>query len=81
MSNISNAFLYFKETHFLFAHVLKKEYFCTVFNRAIKEMYQLGIDIGSTTIKMALLDVQGDDVQCTKEVIATAYERHNAAPS
>ena len=44
-------------------------------------MYQLGIDIGSTTIKMALLDVQGDDVQCTKEVIATAYERHNAAPA
>ena len=65
----------------MFAHVLKKEYFCTVFNRVIKEMYQLGIDIGSTTIKMALLDVQGDDVQCTKEVIATAYERHNAAPA
>ena len=65
----------------MFAHVLKKEYFCTVFNRVIKEMYQLGIDIGSTTIKMALLDVQRDDVQCTKEVIATAYERHNAAPA
>ena len=44
-------------------------------------MYQLGIDIGSTTIKAALIKVQRDDVQCTKEVIATAYERHNAAPA
>ena len=31
-------------------------------------MYKLGIDIGSTTIKMALVEVQGDDVQSTKEV-------------
>ena len=30
-------------------------------------MYRLGIDIGSTTIKMALVEVQGDDVQSTKE--------------
>ena len=44
-------------------------------------MYQLGIDIGSTTIKAALIKVQRDDAQCTKEVIATAYERHNAAPA
>lgn len=70
----------------MFAHVLKKEYFCTVFNRAIKEMYQLGIDIGSTTIKMALValgnrcaTVGGSDE--VPQVIATAYERHNAAPA
>ena len=44
-------------------------------------MYQLGIDIGSTTIKMALLRVQSDQGQGTKDVIATAYERHNAAPA
>ena len=44
-------------------------------------MYQLGIDIGSTTIKMALLKVQSDQGQGTKDVIATAYERHNAAPA
>ncbi len=35
-------------------------------------MYQLGIDIGSTSIKMALVD--------TKPV-ATAYARHNASPA
>ncbi len=49
-------------------------------------MYQLGIDIGSTTIKMALLKVLSNQVlsdqgQSTKEVVATAYERHNAAPA
>ena len=45
-------------------------------------MYQLGIDIGSTTIKAALIKVQRDDVQCTKEVriLATDYRRHNAEP-
>ena len=45
-------------------------------------MYKLGIDIGSTTIKMALVEVQGDDVQSTKEVriLATDYRRHNAEP-
>ena len=36
-------------------------------------MYQLGIDIGSTTIKAALL--------ADGQVLATAYERHNAAPA
>ena len=73
----------------MFAHVLKKEYFCIIFNRVIKGMYQLGIDIGSTTIKMALLCTKDGytmyegstkDIQSTK-VIATAYERHNAAPA
>ena len=44
-------------------------------------MYQLGIDIGSTTIKMALLKEPSDQGQRTKEVIATAYERHNASPA
>ncbi len=45
-------------------------------------MYRLGIDIGSTTIKMALVEVQGDDVQSTKEarILATDYRRHNAEP-
>ena len=38
-------------------------------------MYKLGIDIGSTTIKMALLRVP--DMQ----IAATAYERHNANPA
>ena len=35
-------------------------------------MYRLGIDIGSTTIKMALLE--------DTSVVATDYQRHNAAP-
>ncbi|MBQ9340266.1 MAG: hypothetical protein IJS13_08045 [Paludibacteraceae bacterium] len=45
-------------------------------------MYQLGIDIGSTTIKMALLET-GDIQQggSKPKVVATAYERHNAAPA
>ena len=50
-------------------------------------MYRLGIDIGSTTIKMALVEVlsdqvPSDDVQSTKEVriLATDYRRHNAEP-
>ena len=45
-------------------------------------MYQLGIDIGSTTIKMALIEAVSDDVQSTKEVriLATDYRRHNAEP-
>lgn len=47
-------------------------------------MYRLGIDIGSTTIKMALLEVQSNKVQSTKEqvkVLRTMYRRHNAAPA
>jgi len=45
-------------------------------------MYKLGIDIGSTTIKMALVEVLSDQVQSTKEVriLATDYRRHNAEP-
>lgn len=45
-------------------------------------MYRLGIDIGSTTIKMALIEVPSDQVQSTKEVriLATDYRRHNAEP-
>ncbi|MBQ6984968.1 MAG: 2-hydroxyglutaryl-CoA dehydratase, partial [Paludibacteraceae bacterium] len=45
-------------------------------------MYRLGIDIGSTTIKMALVEVPSDQVQSTKEVriLATDYRRHNAEP-
>ena len=45
-------------------------------------MYKLGIDIGSTTIKMALVEVPSDQVQNTKEVriLATDYRRHNAEP-
>ena len=43
-------------------------------------MYRLGIDIGSTTIKGALLEVEGGDVPCTK-VVRTMYRRHNAAPA
>ncbi len=40
----------------------------------MKKRYFLGIDIGSTTIKAALLDA---DLQ----VLATDYRRHNAAPA
>ena len=40
-------------------------------------MYQLGIDIGSTTIKMALVC----RLHGSPQVLATAYERHNAAPA
>ncbi len=36
-------------------------------------MYSLGIDIGSTTIKMALVDARG-------QVLACDYRRHNANP-
>ena len=55
-------------------------------------MYKLGIDIGSTTIKMALIKVEsqeskvgsqesGDRPSDSKpEVIATDYRRHNAEP-
>lgn len=45
-------------------------------------MYRLGIDIGSTTIKMALVEVPSDQVPSTKEVriLATDYRRHNAEP-
>lgn len=45
-------------------------------------MYRLGIDIGSTTIKMALVEVLSNKVQSTKEVriLATDYRRHNAEP-
>jgi len=43
-------------------------------------MYSLGIDIGSTTIKMALVKVDDtvQDAEC--KVIATDYRRHNAEP-
>ena len=80
-TNFANAFPNITETHFLFVQVREIKYFCSIFNRVIKVMYQLGIDIGSTTIKMALLNVQRDNVQCTTEVLATAYERHNADPA
>ena len=40
-------------------------------------MFLLGIDIGSTTIKAALLLAE----QGALKVVATAYERHNAAPA
>ncbi len=40
----------------------------------MEKKYYLGIDIGSTTIKAALLDA---DLQ----VVATDYRRHNAAPA
>ena len=45
-------------------------------------MYKLGIDIGSTTIKMALIEVPSDQVPSTKDVriLATDYRRHNAEP-
>ena len=45
-------------------------------------MYKLGIDIGSTTIKMALVEVLSDQVPSAKEVriLATDYRRHNAEP-
>ena len=51
-------------------------------NQIRQTMYQLGIDIGSTTIKMALIEAVSDDVQSTKEVriLATDYRRHNAEP-
>lgn len=38
-----------------------------------KNTYSLGIDIGSTTIKMALVDARG-------QVLACDYRRHNANP-
>lgn len=46
-------------------------------------MYKLGIDIGSTTIKMALIKVgsQESKVESPKAVVlATDYRRHNAEP-
>ena len=45
-------------------------------------MYKLGIDIGSTTIKMALIEVPSDQVPSTKDIriLATDYRRHNAEP-
>ena len=48
-------------------------------------MYRLGIDIGSTTIKAALIEVEGDNskdnngFQC--RVLRTIYRRHNASPA
>ncbi len=48
-------------------------------------MYQLGIDIGSTTIKMALVNLSPSlssrEGEQKAVVVATAYERHNAAPA
>ena len=48
-------------------------------------MYKLGIDIGSTTIKMALIKVESqkskDHLSDSKPVVlATDYRRHNAEP-
>ena len=45
-------------------------------------MYRLGIDIGSTTIKMALVEGLSDQVPSAKDVriLATDYRRHNAEP-
>lgn len=55
-------------------------------------MYKLGIDIGSTTIKMALIEVPSDQVPSDQvlsdqvpsakdvRILATDYRRHNAEP-
>ena len=47
-------------------------------------MYKLGIDIGSTTIKMALVEMSAEHqlVSAAPQiaVVATAYTRHNAEP-
>lgn len=50
-------------------------------------MYKLGIDIGSTTIKCALLEVQSAPSGLSKDtkerikVVRSLYRRHNAAPA
>ena len=41
-------------------------------------MYSLGIDIGSTTIKMVLVSLQPSSVSCQPKVLWTMYRRHNA---
>ena len=63
-------------------------YLCIEFNRLIKvgnhlskDMYKLGIDIGSTTIKMALISCQPSAISRQPEVLRTMYRRHNAAPA
>ena len=43
--------------------------------------YRLGIDIGSTTIKMALLSCKPSEVSSQPKVLRTMYRRHNAAPA
>lgn len=48
-------------------------------------MYKLGIDIGSTTIKMALVKVNDERLavngtSSSIEILATDYRRHNAEP-
>ena len=48
-------------------------------------MYKLGIDIGSTTIKMALIKVESQKskdrpLDSKPVVLATDYRRHNAEP-
>ena len=47
-------------------------------------MYKLGIDIGSTTIKMALVRVSNEHLAISGnsniEILATDYRRHNAEP-
>ncbi len=46
-------------------------------------MYKLGIDIGSTTIKMALIKVGSQESKVESQesvVLATDYRRHNAEP-
>ena len=44
-------------------------------------MYRLGIDIGSTTIKMALISDQQSAISGQIKVLRTLYKRHNAAPA
>jgi len=47
-------------------------------------MYKLGIDIGSTTIKMALIKINDEHLAISGnthiEILATDYRRHNAEP-
>ena len=47
-------------------------------------MYKLGIDIGSTTIKMALIRISNEHLAISGnsnvEILATDYRRHNAEP-
>ena len=47
-----------------------------------KHVYRLGIDIGSTTIKMALVRIEpaGTDGKERIEIVFTDYRRHNAVP-
>ena len=53
----------------------EKQLFCT---KIKSKMYSLGIDIGSTTIKMVLVSIQPSSVSCQPKVLWTMYRRHNA---